>query len=76
MDITPSFSTVVDQVHQDDGLSVDLSIFVPVHNEVGNIRPLMERLYATLQQHYGDQTHRFEVIVVNDGSTDNSMAEL
>lgn len=56
--------------------ALDLSIFIPLHNEAGNIKPLFERLYPVLMQLYGGRTDRFEVIVVNDGSTDQSMAEL
>ena len=59
-----------------DHAQIDLSVFIPVHNEVGNIQRLMDRLYTVLQEHYSSQPGRFEVIVVNDGSTDGSMAEL
>src|SRR5713101_4182080 len=43
-----------------------LSIVIPVYNEESNVFPLHERLSAGLQ----DLRDEFEVIVVNDGSTD------
>lgn len=51
---------------------VALSFVVPVMNEEENVRPLFEKLtgrLATLQQTY-------EVIFVDDGSTDKTFAEL
>ena len=67
---------VAAQVPTNEPAPLDLSVFIPVHNEVGNIERLMERLYAVLEKHYGTQPGHFEVIVVNDGSTDGSMADL
>lgn len=48
-----------------------LSVVVPVKNEAGNIGPLVDEIAATLAPR-----GRFEVIVVNDGSTDTTGAEL
>src|SRR6266581_7480473 len=51
---------------------VALSIVVPVMNEQQSVRPLYEKLSAQLDelgQHY-------EVIFVDDGSTDNTFKEL
>ncbi len=45
-----------------------LSILIPVYNEIGNITPLFERLDSILPI----PGHKFEVILVNDGSTDGS----
>ncbi|MGE0650679.1 MAG: glycosyltransferase family 2 protein [Alphaproteobacteria bacterium] len=42
-----------------------LSVVVPVRNEADNIIPLIEEIHAAL-----DGVHDFEVIYVNDGSTD------
>lgn len=42
-----------------------LSVVVPVRNEADNILPLIEEIHAAL-----DGVHDFEVIYVNDGSTD------
>lgn len=49
-----------------------VSILIPVYNELENIEPLFEKLYKVLRN-LGDQ---FEVIVVNDGSTDGSGEKL
>lgn len=50
---------------------MDLSVVVPVHNEAGNIDPLLEEIHAALDGRYD-----FEVVYVNDGSTDHTPAEL
>lgn len=49
-----------------------LSIVIPVYNEEDNIQPLYERLTEALQGQAAD----YEVIVVNDGSTDRTEANL
>lgn len=54
----------------------ELTVFIPVHNEAGNVARLMERLYAVLQTLYAGDAGRFEVVVVDDGSTDTSVVEL
>ena len=51
---------------------VAISIVVPVMNEQQNVRPLYEKLSAQLDA-IGD---RYEVIFVDDGSTDNTFKEL
>lgn len=48
------------------------SLVVPFHNEEGNIRPVMEEALAVLRTMDGD----FEALLVDDGSTDLSAAEL
>lgn len=48
-------------------MSKTISIIVPVFNEVGNI----ERLFSKLQNVIDDN---FEVIFINDGSTDDSLS--
>jgi len=50
----------------------ELSIVIPVHNESPNIKPLYEELTETLGQ-YG---HPYEILIVDDGSTDNSFEQL
>ena len=47
-----------------------VSVVVPVRNEAGNIAPLVAEIAAALAG------TRFEVIYVNDGSTDGSAVEL
>ena len=50
--------------------AIEISILVPVMNEAGNIRPLIEEISAALTG------RRFEIIYVDDASTDDSPAEL
>jgi glycosyltransferase involved in cell wall biosynthesis len=45
-----------------------LSIVLPVHNERDNLSPLLEEISSVL----GAEGHEFEVIAVDDGSTDGS----
>jgi glycosyltransferase involved in cell wall biosynthesis len=59
-----------------NGQRPELTVFIPVHNEAGNIQPLMERLYGVLHSLFPDSGERYEVVVVDDGSTDASLAEL
>ncbi len=49
----------------------DLSIVVPVYNERGNIGPLLDEIYGVI----GDAI-RFEVVLVDDGSSDGSLDEI
>jgi glycosyltransferase involved in cell wall biosynthesis len=49
-----------------------VSIIVPVYNEEGNIALICQALTDVLD----DLGLRYEVILVNDGSTDNSLAEM
>ena len=48
------------------------SLVVPVYNEEGNVEPLVERAVAVLSAR-GDP---YEIILVNDGSTDSTGAEI
>ena len=49
---------------------IEISVLVPVMNEAGNIRPLIDEICEALQG------RRFEIIYVDDASTDSSPAEL
>jgi glycosyltransferase involved in cell wall biosynthesis len=49
--------------------SKDLSIVVPVYNEVENVRPLLNEITAAL----ANQPLDYEVIFVDDGSSDGSL---
>ena len=49
---------------------VDLSIVVPAYNEEQRLPPTLERLHAFLSQ----QPLRYEIVVVDDGSRDNTCA--
>lgn len=51
-----------------DGIFV--SVLIPAKNESGNLVPLLEEVRAALQ------AEAFEVIVVDDGSTDATLSEL
>jgi dolichol-phosphate mannosyltransferase len=48
-----------------------LSVVVPVRNEAGNIAPLVAEIAAAL-----DRQWAFEVVYVDDGSSDGTAAEL
>jgi glycosyltransferase involved in cell wall biosynthesis len=48
-----------------------VSVVVPVRDEAGNVVPLQAEIAAALQGHWP-----FEIIFVNDGSTDSTGAEL
>jgi glycosyltransferase involved in cell wall biosynthesis len=50
----------------------ELSIVIPVHNESPNIKPLYDELTQTLVQ-YG---RSYEILIVDDGSTDDTFAQL
>ncbi|HXJ93354.1 MAG TPA: glycosyltransferase family 2 protein [Terriglobia bacterium] len=49
-----------------------LSIVIPVHNEEGNVEPLLEEVLRTL----GDLPGGVELVMVDDGSTDQTPARL
>jgi dolichol-phosphate mannosyltransferase len=48
-----------------------VSVVVPVRNEAGNIAPLVDEIAAALDGHWS-----FEVVYVNDGSSDGTADEL
>jgi glycosyltransferase involved in cell wall biosynthesis len=48
-----------------------VSVVVPVRNEAGNIGPVVEEIAASMS---GQSP--FEVVYVNDGSTDNTAVEI
>lgn len=49
-----------------------LSLVIPIHNEAGNITPLLSDAIAVLEK----RGEPFEIVLVNDGSTDSSGAEI
>ncbi len=52
--------------------NVEISIVIPVYNEEGNILPLYENLQSVLER----INKRYEVILVDDGSKDNTFEKL
>jgi glycosyltransferase involved in cell wall biosynthesis len=50
------------------GIEPDLTVLAPVHNEAGNLGPLIEEIRAVLDE----SGLRFEILLVDDGSTDGS----
>ncbi len=53
-----------------------ISVVIPVHNEEGNIPQLFEELKAVLEDIKRQKGYEYEVIFVNDGSTDNTLEVL
>jgi glycosyltransferase involved in cell wall biosynthesis len=56
----------------DTQISHSLSIVVPLYNEAENVEPLLARLQETLQAY----PHRWELILVDDGSSDETSARV
>ncbi len=56
----------------DEDRELDLSVLIPVYNEVDNVEPLHDELDAVLC----DRPIRYELIFVNDGSTDGTAVRL
>jgi dolichol-phosphate mannosyltransferase len=55
-----------------DDTPLDLSVTVPIYNEAANIPPLFEELTAALDK----LKKTYEIIAVDDGSTDDSLQKL
>jgi len=51
---------------------MDLSLVIPVYNEEESLRPLIEEIHGAL----GPTGYSYEVVCVDDGSTDGSFATL
>ena len=47
---------------------MDLSIIIPLYNEAESLKPLYEWITRVMKEH----KFSYEIIYVNDGSTDNS----
>lgn len=47
---------------------IDISVIIPVHNEAENIEPVLDEVITELEK----MNRKFEIIVVDDGSTDPS----
>jgi len=56
---------------------MEVSIVVPVMNEEGNIHLLSEKIVNELQRiNWGGVDNDYEVIFINDGSTDDTLSQL
>ncbi len=55
-----------DQTHTPDG--VDVSIVLPVYNELGHLEEEIDRIRKTMDE----SDYSYEIVVVDDGSTDGS----
>ena len=51
---------------------MDISIIIPAHNEEGNVVPLYKELKAVL----GRLKKSYEIIFIDDGSTDSTFAKI
>jgi len=51
---------------------MELSLVIPVYNEEENLRPLYNEIRQVMDENFGD----YEVIFVDDGSTDSSLEVL
>ncbi len=60
------------QTHSDQAEPVDLSVLIPVYNEVDNVEPL----HAELDRVLRPTGLRYELIFVDDGSVDGTVARL
>ena len=54
------------------GVKVDLSIVIPLYNEEGNVKPLLEKISAAT----GKMGLTSEIIAVDDGSSDETVPRL
>jgi dolichol-phosphate mannosyltransferase len=64
-------ATDVEQAPADNAEQPYLSVVVPVRNEAGNVGPLIEEIATSLAAKAS-----FEVVYVDDGSTDGTAAEI
>lgn len=68
----PNSSTHPAGMASGEAATLDLSVLVPIYNEADNLRPLHDELSAAL----GPTGLSYELIFVDDGSTDGSRARL
>jgi glycosyltransferase involved in cell wall biosynthesis len=69
---TPTISSAPAQVTPDQQTRVGISVVIPVYNEEQSLRPLYESLSAQLDS----EGRTYEVVFVDDGSTDGSFSAL
>src|SRR4051812_38240465 len=68
----PNTTMTNQRVFQRSGLGPRLSVLVPIYNEADSIAELCDQLFAVLRE----LSLEFEVVAVNDGSTDQSLERL
>jgi dolichyl-phosphate beta-glucosyltransferase len=51
---------------------IDLSVVIPAYNEAQRLRPTLERVHAFLGRLAGGGAVRYEILVVDDGSSDGT----
>ncbi|MEO2047686.1 MAG: glycosyltransferase family 2 protein [Pirellulales bacterium] len=68
------YSSDIGEMIQGDGcaLAVDLSLVIPVYNEMDNV----ELLHQAICECLGTAKYRFEIIFVDDGSDDDTLLKL
>ena len=70
--MTPSLSPDRDRLWISPSLPLDLSIVVPIHNEFENLPRLLDAIASVME----NSDYRYEIICVDDGSTDGSTQRL
>lgn len=50
-----------------------ISVVIPMHNEEGNVKLVYEETKAVLEEIKGQKGYSYEIIFVNDGSTDRTL---
>lgn len=50
-----------------------ISVVIPMHNEEGNVRLVYKETKAVLEEIKGQKGYSYEIIFVNDGSTDKTL---
>ena len=53
-------------------INAPISVVIPIYNEAENINWLFKELYSSLKRNFAE----FEIIFVDDGSSDNSLSEI
>ncbi len=57
-----------------DSVRPTFSVVVPLYNEAANVGPLLERLSSAIDRVRGE--YEYEIVLVNDGSTDATLAAI
>jgi glycosyltransferase involved in cell wall biosynthesis len=55
--------------------STTISVIIPVYNEQNTITPLIKKVFSSIKT-LQNKLIRFEVIIVNDGSSDNTLSQI